>query len=288
MNKGELLSTSCMPITLTLVRHGESESNLARTMFEAGKKHKNEAALMEIHTCDRRLTPKGVEQAKLAGKWLDANVFSQNNYSQVSDFRLYVSPYIRARETAGHLSLPGEWRLENRIVERNWGDFDQMPYDKRMSMYADEIKYRKEFAFFWCPPGGERMQDVFNRLRDMASTLHRECSDMSVLMVSHGETMWAWRTLLEYWTPQELAENMKQRDSHTRITNCRIIQYTRRLPDGSVSKHFEQVRFVDPTRDGSEFGTDWMPIVRKRYSSEELLAQADQYPRFFDEESDAA
>ncbi len=269
-----------MPLNLTLIRHGESESNLAKSFFEAGKPLSGEADLMKVHTSDRRLTPKGIAQAQAAGEWL--RKWMDEEKIETANCRFYVSSYVRAMETAGHLHVPeARWRLENRLVERNWGTLDQLPYEERLRLFGEEMKRRKEFAFFWRPSSGETMQDVFLRFRDLADTLHRECERKHVFLVCHGETMWAARTVLEYWTPRQLRDHMLERDNRTRIHNCRIIQYTRVLDAEHRADRLSRVRFVDPVHpDDPARNLGWAKVARPMYTSGELLEMCEGHKRF--------
>ena len=54
----------------------------------------------------------GVEQARKTGEWLR---------EQPEFDRFYVSPHIRTRETAASFELGGEWRVDDRFRERDWG-----------------------------------------------------------------------------------------------------------------------------------------------------------------------
>lgn len=275
-----------MPISLVLLRHGESESNKAKSLFEAGKILASEDGLMNIHTSERRLTPLGVNQAKTAGSWLTQNWFDE---AHESDYRLIVSPYVRAMETAGNLGFGNDWRHDIRVVERNWGEFDQMPYAERARLFQTELKLRKEHAFFWRPTNGETLQDVFSRLRDMTGTLHRECSNKRVLVVSHGETMWVWRTILERMLPQELRAAMLSNDDRIWIHNCRVIEYTRLSEDGTLEPRFVRFRFVntaDPNDPDSNTG--WMPLTRRTWTHAELLEFVSTFKTFLPEDEDIA
>src|SRR3989344_3434380 len=273
-----------MPKTVTLIRHGESESNRAQKLAEEGLAHENEAALMSVHTSERRLTPRGIEQAQATGAFIRAWMHRWS--ISVGECRFYVSPYARTMETAGHMDIVNaRWRLENRIVERNWGSMDQLTYAERIRVYG-ELKLRKEHAFFWRPSDGETMQDVFNRYRDLVGTMHRDCPEMHVVIVAHGELMWAARTLHEHWSPHELRREMLRRDDHTRLVNCRVVQDSRRACDGLDPRwtpRIQSVRFVDPVApEDSERNLDWRPVTQQTFSSGELLARAQQYPRFGD------
>lgn len=266
-----------MPVTLTLIRHGESESNVAKREFEKNRPLEGERELMAVHTSQRRLTPKGVEQAKKAGEWLRTWLA----WTTKAPPRCYVSPYVRAIETAGHLKLGQTWRRDMRLCKRNWGEFDQMPYDERLRRFGNEIHLRKEHAFFWRPADGETMQDVFLRVRDLVTTLHRECDKMHVVVVSHGETMWVWRTILEYWMPDDLSAGMLLSDKRFNIHNCRIIQYTRGALEQGEDKKLSHVRFINPSHVGDPMrNTPWIPITRKLPTDAELLEYAEEHSRF--------
>jgi broad specificity phosphatase PhoE len=264
-----------MPRRITVVRHGESESNVASRAFWKGEKVPNEEALMACHTSERRLTKRGVTQARVAGAWL-RSLYSFESPPGV----FYVSSYVRAMETAANLGLSGAWRQDMRIMERNWGNMDQLTYEERSRRFKEAVAKREEWAFFWRPGDGETLQDVFVRVKDLLATLHREHSDKHVVLVTHGETMWVLRMLLEYWSPHRLKEEMLRDDSQTHIHNCRIIEYVR----DEDERHLSRVRFIDaenphdPTRN-----RDWEPIVRPILSDNELLDYVNQYPHYLTE-----
>lgn len=267
-----------MPISLVLERHGESESNRAKALFEEGKTFSTEHDLMQVHTSERRLTPKGVEQAKAAGTWLKEHWYDPAN---PDGYRFYVSPYVRAMETAGHSGIGSKWQCDARLMERNWGSFDQMPYGERARLFQEELRLRKDHAFFWRPTNGETLQDVFLRIRDMTASLHRDCSDKRVLIVSHGETMWVWRTVLERLMPMQLRELMLVDDDRIWIHNCRLIEYTREREDGSLAPRFVRMRFVNPMEpDDAKTNWDWHEIPRVNWSHEDLLTFTEKFPRF--------
>ncbi len=266
------------PITLTLVRHGESESNAAKHSATQGKAVPREAELMGVHTSERRLTLRGVEQAQQTGRWL-----REHWLSLLEEKRGYVSPYVRASETAGYHALGLEWRMDSRLCERNWGELDQMTHEQRLARFEKTLVFRKEHALFWTPSGGESLMGVFLRLRDITATLHRECSQMLVLVVSHGETMYAWRYLNEYWIPQDLRESMSSTDKRFDIFNCRIIQYSRLDQDDTLQKKFVKVRFVNPMKpDDPATNHDWMPVKRKLWSDTDLLGYTTSHKRFLE------
>ena len=90
---------------VVLVRHGESEGNVAFTRSLHGDHSLYSGAFLERHSSLWRLTDRGREQAQVAGSWLKANVDSRFD-------AFYTSEYLRAMETASLLGLPGaRWRL---------------------------------------------------------------------------------------------------------------------------------------------------------------------------------
>lgn len=267
-----------MPRSLTLVRHGESEGNLVRTLYENNNPHPNEAQLMQVHTSERRLTPTGVEQAKTAGAWLRRHWAA---HIPQEDQCLFVSPYVRAIETAGNFGF-GTWRMDNRIVERNWGQLDMLTYDERRARFGEAMDYNEDVAFFWRPSDGETLQDVIMRERDFLRSLHEQCKDKHVLAVCHGEAIWAFRTILERWTSHDLVREMREYDSRTRPSNCRIVHYTR--DSDSHGKGFTRVRFIHPMHPNDETrNLDWQPIGVRHFTDKELREFASTFERHLTE-----
>lgn len=68
------------------------------------------------------------------------------------------------------------------------------------------------------------------RLSKIISRLHRECHDKRVIIVCHGEVMWAFRVILERLTQHQYRELDKSTNVKDKIHNCQIIHYSRRDP----------------------------------------------------------
>ena len=275
-----------MPRNLLKVRHGESESNAVKKAADKGNPHPNERALMGVHTSERRLSLRGIEQAQAAGKWLDAFAAEQaikRGGLCYDQSRYVVSPYVRAMETAGYLGLPVTWRPDARLSERNWGELDHMTHEDRIKQFGEMLQNREAHALFWTPPGGESLQTVMMRVWLHLDMLHRQCSDLDVYEVSHGETMWVFRFMLEYWMPKDLARRMLESDEdyQNKILNCRIIHYTREREDGSLTNRFTRVRLINPVDpEDPKTNLPWQPIVQRQFTSAELLQYAADFPHF--------
>lgn len=268
-----------MPIDLLLVRHGESEGNLAKERHKAGDDSGFTEAFRDRHSSQFRLTTRGVAQAQAAGAWLKANGLSRFD-------RYYASEYIRAFETAGHLGLellPDQrWFLDFFLRERDYGLFDVMPFAEREEKFAEYLRQMKRDRFFGAPPNGESMADAALRLGRLLDTLHRECSDKKVIVVCHGETMWAMRVRLERMKATRYNELDASKHAHDRIHNCQILHYTRRDPQtGEMLRRYDWMRSICPW-DETRSSNAWTRIARPTFTNADLLAMADAEKRLID------
>jgi hypothetical protein len=123
---------------LVLVRHGESEGNIAHKRSLRG----DHALYENVHFARRhsshwRLTNRGIEEAIKAGEWLRTNL--DTNFD-----RFYVSEYVRAMETAAKLNFTNAtWFAETFLRERDLGIFDLMSHAERRQRFAEELKRRE-------------------------------------------------------------------------------------------------------------------------------------------------
>lgn len=264
-----------MPIDLVLVRHGQSEQNLASHFAKNGDSSLYTEAFRRRHGGQHRLTAKGRKQAKAAGKWLRANDLGYFD-------RRYVSAYTRAMETAGLLNLDGpDWMADPLLREREWGDFDNIPHDERVVKSEESMAMRDTDPFFWIPPNGESVAQLTVRLRSVLDTLHRECSDRRVVIVCHGEVMLAFRFLLERMSIEQWVQLQKSNKPGEKIFNCQVFHYTRRDPQsGELSAHLDWMSSISPA-DPTNNGDGWQKIARKRFSDAELLQAAEQVEHLF-------
>ena len=251
-----------MPIDLVIVRHGHSEGNLVIDEAKKGNDGLFTPDFRERPGHRWRLTPEGREQAATAGKWII------NNLSARFD-RYYASPYIRTQETAARLSLPDtEWRLDQRLRERDWGEIGSMPRPEQKSRYPQNAFIKEIDALYWRPPGGESIADVRLRVRNFFDTLHRECEGQSVLVVTHGEFMSAARASLEYLSDEEWLQ--RDDDKSHKILNTHVYHYSRRDPATTeVGKYLSWRRSICPFKLETDSG--WLSINRRRFTNDELL-----------------
>ena len=265
-----------MPTNLVLVRHGESESNVANAHSRDGDGSMFTPEFSNRHTSAIRLTDRGIQQAKAAGRWL-----KEQNLDTF--FRYYVSEYARAIETAGYLNLSGaNWYTDNQLRERERGMMEHLPDDVRRIKFKECLDIYDRHHFYGTYPNGESMADVCNRIRcNTLDTLHRECSDKDVIIVAHGEVIWAFRIILERISANEYNKLEREKSKWFKIGNGQIVHYTRVDPynPSNILPRMGWVRSINPY-DPEYAGHDWKEIPRRKtYSNDELLEMANQFPR---------
>lgn len=269
-----------MPNNLILVRHGQSEGNLANKRSRKGDHTAFTDAFRNRASSQWRLTDRGIQQAKAAGLWLRTNF-------QESFHRLYASEYIRAAETAYYLDLPdgdrNKWFLEILLRERDYGSMDVLSDDERQERFADELRRREMDPYVWAPPGGESIARTSERVDRLSGTFHRECSGQNVGVVCHGEVMWAFRVRLERMPQRRYRELHLSKDPVDKIHNGQILHYTRIDPTtGQQMPYLSWFRSICPT-DLSRSRNAWEVIARPRYTNAELLDYVESIPRLLRE-----
>jgi len=264
-----------LPIDVIFVRHGESEGNRANKASRRGDNSFFTPEFREKHSRAFRLTDKGIEQARIAGKWLRENIPMPLD-------RFYVSDYIRAKETAAHLALPSaDWRVWFQLRERDTALMDNCPDNERRQLFELEQRQYELDPFLSYPAGGgESIAMMCLRLKtDYVSHLARECSDKRIGAVCHGHVMRGMQLVLENLGHDDFIRLDASEDPADRIRNGQILWYTRRDPDtGKVEReNIVAVRSICPWDPEGDYG--WRRICRKRYTNEDLLQEVLRYPR---------
>lgn len=258
-----------MPVNLLLVRHGESEGNVANRESRKGinRRFANQK-FTGRHSSLWRLTEKGVSEAQLVGDTIRSLGFVIG--------RKYTSPFIRAMETLGCMALDGPPAFAAYgLRERSWGKLDRMTHEERLEHFSADFLVRDEDPFLWEPTGGESLVEATDRVRDWLSTLYRECGEMEcVVATCHAETIEVVRVVTERMLPQHYMAMKK--DPSQGIWNCSILHYTRQDPSNSTvdpCEYYKWVRLITPPEAHlhGEVGFDWREIVRPTFSNAELL-----------------
>jgi len=153
---------------LLLVRHGQSEANVAGLL---------------VGRLDSPLTELGRRQAKLLGE-----VFASRS---TTPRRIVTSPLLRARQTSDAIAeaLAGggragerlEVKVDERFVELDYGELDgKAPSDLESGLWDG---WRSDPS--WRPPGGETLEEVGVRVAAACAALASEAVGDDVVIVSH-------------------------------------------------------------------------------------------------------
>ena len=261
-----------MPNHLVFIRHGKSEANTVQKGDDHGLEATIASEVFRRPDWRHRLTPEGVEQAKNAKKWLDAELGGVASFDA-----LYVSPFIRTRETAAHLSGDEavSWTIDDRIVERSWGVYGKRPRAEQRAQFPLTAEEKLANPWYTRLDGGESFPDVYGRVRDFQGTLHREQSGKRVLVVSHGDYMNAVRYGIERMLPEEW-ERLDEDEEFT-LRNLTALEYSRVNPmdPEDVRSKLTWRRYTYPDDiAGSPCGNQWVELAqRRRYTGAELLGQ---------------
>jgi len=208
------------PKRLWLVRHGQSQGNVARdAAHEAGLATID----IDVRDVDVPLSDLGHAQAKAAGGWFAA--LPENERPEV----ILSSPYIRARQTADAIRdagglAGGESKsvIDERLREREFGVFDRLTHLGIREKYPEEAAHRTRLGkFYHRAPGGESWADVILRLRSAMNTINLQYADRRVLVVCHQVVVLCMRYILE-----ELDEaQILAIDREAEILNCGICAF---------------------------------------------------------------
>ena len=262
-----------MPRRLILVRHGESVGNQVHDMERRGYKDVYSAQFCEQPAHLWRLTERGVAQAKIAGQWLRENM----DVGAIEGF--FTSDYTRAKETAGHLGIPGAlWKKHPYLHERSWGLLENLSDEQKWESYEKDMQQREVNPFYWRPPRGESMVNVLMRSDRVFGTLHREYSESTVIMVEHGDVAMSQIILLEKMSAYRYEQLRRTKDSLDKINNCQIIIYSRENPETGELEPYLNWKFSICPWNPELSRNIWQQIERPVFTNEELLADAELSP----------
>lgn len=251
-----------------LIRHGQSEGNLANKLSRTGNDSAFTEEFLARSSSTWRLTPKGVEQAQAAGAWI------RRELGAAFDACL-TSEHHRCLQTAAHLELPGvRFAIEPLLRERNWGELEVMTHPERLNRLKEQSRHLEE-ALYWTPPGGESLITVGLRLAEVLRELGRRHPGGRALLVCHGEVMWAMRVRMAHLSQRAYRELSMSADPREWVHNGQVMHYTRRDPtSGAVGAEFGWLRSIC-TSDETRSSSAWQPLSRAEHDAAALLALAE-------------
>jgi broad specificity phosphatase PhoE len=186
---------------LILVRHGESQGNVAATAANEAGTH---VISVPARDADVELSPTGREQALALGR-LFADYPAPRRAAAV-----WCSPYARARQTAELAVQTGGWStgvlIDERLRDRELGILDMLTSAGVEARLPEEAARRRWLGkFYYRPPGGESWADVVLRLRSLLADLERRGGGR-VMLVCHDALVLLFRYILEGLTEQEILD----------------------------------------------------------------------------------
>ena len=174
--------------TLVLVRHGQSEWNL-KNLFTGWR--------------DPRLTEKGHEEAKAAGRKLAARGLKFDI--------AYTSVLARAQTTCRHiLEAVGQPDLETvenlALNERDYGDLSGLNKDDARAKWGEEQVHVWRRSYDVPPPGGESLRDTGARVWPyyMHVVQPHVLRGETVLVAAHGNSLRALIMALDGLSGEEV------------------------------------------------------------------------------------
>jgi broad specificity phosphatase PhoE len=210
-------------VELLLVRHGESQGNVAAT-----EAHLSGAEVIPVpaRDADVELSTAGRDQALALGR-----LFSGFSRHQRAD-AVWSSPYVRARQTAELAIETGGWpgpvKLDERLRDRELGVLDMLTAAGVEARFPAEAERRRWLGkFYYRPPGGESWADVALRLRSLLLDLDRLHPGQRVLLVCHDALILLFRYLLEELTERELLDIA----ATSTVLNASVTRFVR--PEGT-------------------------------------------------------
>jgi broad specificity phosphatase PhoE len=144
------------PYSFYMVRHGESEANVRRVAAGGG--------------LDSPLTENGIQQAKLLASVI--------HHLPIKPSRVYHSPQVRAKNTAGYInqSLQLEMVELHDLREHMFGDWENVVWETIRPL-ADQGA---------SPPNGESYEEFAARVSNIIHQIFETPHDAPPMLVAHG------------------------------------------------------------------------------------------------------
>jgi broad specificity phosphatase PhoE len=230
---------------LLLIRHGESEGNVAAAEAHVAGAHEID---VKARDADVDLSELGKKQARAVGAALGA--LGEDARPQV----VFVSSYLRAQETArlacDEAGLTLSTHVDERLRDRELGVLDRLTFEGVRARYPEEAERRHwQGKFYHRPAGGESWVDVALRLRTWLSDLDRTLDVERVLVVSHDVVIALLRYVCEGLDEKQVLELARD----TPLRNASLSRMVRSQDGGwTVAAYDEVSHLSDAGLDATE------------------------------------
>ncbi|CAN7273537.1 histidine phosphatase family protein [Knoellia sp. LjRoot47] len=203
--------------SLILVRHGQSEGNVAA---ESAQRDNLERIAVPARDPDVELSELGREQAAAVGRWLSD--LPEDERPEI----VWTSPYRRARESA-ELALDEtgtdlEVRVDERLRDRDMGITDMLTGAGIRAKYPEEAERREWLGkFYYRPPGGESWSDVAGRVRAVLTDIAHTERHERVLVAAHDVVLLMFTYVAEGLDEEAVLERSRK-DPLKNAAICRL------------------------------------------------------------------
>ena len=210
------------PERLWLVRHGQSQGNVARdAAHEAG------LSVIDIDLRDvdvplvrPRPSPGGGDRPLVRAP---CPTTKSPKCCCPRPTSARARPPRRFARRAGLCGGAKPTVLDERLREREFGVFDRLTTIGIREKYPEEAEHRAKLGkFYHRPPGGESWADVILRLRSVLNTINLHYCDRRVLIVCHQVVVLCIRYILEELNEADILAIDRQAD----VLNCGIALMT--------------------------------------------------------------
>ncbi len=216
-------------IRIFLVRHGQSEANLDKSVNARLPDHRV------------ALSPGGHAQAGEVGAYLATQLRS------VPRARILVSPYVRARQTGAAIeraladaAIQFDRREATELRELEFGLFDGIADKDLPKIFPLEYEHydkhkRFEGEFFAPMPLGESRCNVADRIKGVFGTILRDASDdrtdpiFDFIIVSHGVTIRCFRMQWMHYSWEWYEQEKNPKNCSAQLIEGHAGGYTDRL-----------------------------------------------------------
>ena len=211
-----------LPKHVVLVRHGESEGDVRRDAYARGETFKMIKTVEE-----EEITPRGEEQSRLSGLWIQEHVIARHGLmvqrGVKSAVGFYTSPTYRTAQSAVAMDLSDTWQSDYDLTERDRGEIKGWPKKRHEAEHPESYTQMKEDPLHWCPPGGESILGVAERAKRFIEHID---GHLLAIIVGHRDWMWAAQMGIE-----GLSEEQMSKVDTGAINNAQVIHYTNVNPD---------------------------------------------------------
>lgn len=227
--------TAAGVVELLLVRHGESQANVAATLARQNGAHVIDVPARDA---DVELSGTGREQSLALGRLLAG--FPEEQRAAA----VWSSPYVRARQTADLAARSGGWRVpvlvDERLRDRELGILDMLTSAGVEARLPEEAARRRWLGkFYYRPPGGESWADVALRLRSLLADLDRQHGGSRVMLVCHDAVIFLFRYILEGLSEHEILDIA----ATSSVLNASLTRFVR--PEGTGHWTLESFNLAD-------------------------------------------